>query len=419
MNNRDFSDTVKLAAIKENLKNNHGEVRCKICNTKIFSIDECHFDHIIPYAKGGKSKLSNCQILCINCNLKKNDKELNDFVLEEKAKNFLESKPLNAIEGEHIEKESVAIQAKMTKELFDELINDFINKKGDIHKVDFGRAYNKLPSIHYVNQYYGGLNNLKKAFGIENLSYNWNRDVIKKALVDYIAQKGGISQKDLTKANKLPSLPCILKFYPEYTNFTEIKQGLCNIKVHERWTVENAILAGKVFAEKNGKITQKDLRAINNLPTSKVIDRLFGSMAEYQRMVGTKVSQKNELISKEEISIAVEDYFKGEKRIIDSRRSFLKTFPYSISTILKRYETFSDFCKEQNIQVLKFRKAKYTKREVDDAISKWVKDGNKIPAAKDLCQLGLPSQSVILKYYENWKEPFYLYEKIFEEAKRN
>ncbi len=179
IDNRDFSDGIKLEAIKLNLKSNNGEIHCEICNSKLLSIDECHFDHIYPYAKGGKSTLSNCQILCVNCNLKKNDKELKDFVLEEKAKNFLNGKPLDNDKND-IDEKMISDSDEMTKELFDKLIDDFIERKGDIHKVDFGREYNHLPSIHYVRQYYGDFNNLKKAFGIEDISLNWNRENIKK-----------------------------------------------------------------------------------------------------------------------------------------------------------------------------------------------------------------------------------------------
>ena len=74
MGNRDFSDTAKLETIKNNLEKNNGEIRCEICGKKLTSISEGHFDHIFPYAKGGKSSVENCQILCIDCNLKKNDK---------------------------------------------------------------------------------------------------------------------------------------------------------------------------------------------------------------------------------------------------------------------------------------------------------------------------------------------------------
>lgn len=57
MANRDFSDSVKLSTITENLRKNNGEIRCAICGVKLSSINECHFDHIFPFAKGGKSTL--------------------------------------------------------------------------------------------------------------------------------------------------------------------------------------------------------------------------------------------------------------------------------------------------------------------------------------------------------------------------
>ena len=74
MSNRDFSDTVKLEIIKANLEKNNGTICCEICGSKLVSIKECHFDHIQPFAKGGKSTLDNCQLLCVNCNLKKTTK---------------------------------------------------------------------------------------------------------------------------------------------------------------------------------------------------------------------------------------------------------------------------------------------------------------------------------------------------------
>lgn len=352
MGNRDFSDTVKLATIKANLKANNGEIHCGVCNIKLSSIEECHFDHIIPYAKGGKSNISNCQILCVDCNLKKNDKALKDFVLEESAKRFWEGKSLDAFEGDTPQKEDVSTPSEMTKDLFDKLINDFIQKKGNIHKVDFGREYNKLPSIHYVKLYYGSLVEMKKSFGIEDFSYSWNRESIKKALAEYIAKTGTISQKDLIKSNKLPSLPCILNFYPECNSFSDIKRQLCNIDVAEVWTIENAIAAGKAFVEKQGRITQKDLHSTNHLPSNNVINSLFGSLANYQESVGTEISHRNEFISKNEIDKAVEIFFDGKERTIKSRKDFFEVFPFSPSTIEKRYGSFSAFCEEYNIQVL-------------------------------------------------------------------
>ena len=422
MSDRDFSDSVKLEVVKTNLEKHGGRICCEICGQSLFPDREYHFDHIHPFSKGGKSTIENCQLLCVEFNLKKNDKELKDFILEEKARAFLNGENILDFEQptvDDVPNTSNKLDSVMTKELFDEIVGSFIQRKGNISKVDFGREYNKLPSIHYVNQYYGGLNNLKIAFGIEDLSYNWNRDNIKEALVAFVAQHGDIYQKDLTKANKLPSIPCILNYYPEYRNFTDVKKGLCNLTIPISWTRERAIEYGKIFADKNGKITQKDLGLQNQLPTSNVIYRLFGSLASYQAAVGTVVSEVNEYISKEEISKAVDKYFKGQDRIIESQKVFYETFEISQSTVSKRYGTFSAFCQEHGIKVLVSKKAKYTKREVDDIISKWVKEGNEIPPSKEFAKFGLPSRDVILRYYEDWKEPFYIYKKLFEEYNRH
>lgn len=418
MGNRDFSDSAKLEVITRNLAKNSGQIQCEICGKKLSSIADCHFDHIEPYAKGGKSTAENCQILCVSCNLSKTDKEMKTFLLEEKARRFFAGESIDANTPDTTERESKVTSDGMTKELFDKQIADFIKKKGNIHKVDFGRTYNNLPSIHYVRQFYGDLNKMKKAFGIEDLSYSWNRDTIKTALVNYTLQHGTIAQKDLTKGNKLPSIPCVLAHYPEYKNFTDIKRGLCNLDVPDQWTIENVTASAREFVKKHGRVTQKDLRAENNLPTTKVIDRLFGSFSNFQEAIGSEISIKHEFASKESIGRAVDAYFDGKERVVESSKEFFASFCYSPSTIHKRYGSFAVFFAEHNVQVINSKKAKYTKREVDDAISNWVKAGNDIPAAKDLYRLGLPSRDVILKYYEDWKEPFILYEKLYEELNR-
>ncbi len=48
--------------------------KCPICG-KIFEFDKMHADHIIPWSKGGKTMLDNCQMLCRDCNLKKGAQE--------------------------------------------------------------------------------------------------------------------------------------------------------------------------------------------------------------------------------------------------------------------------------------------------------------------------------------------------------
>ena len=414
MNNRDFSDSVKLNVIKANLEKNRGEICCAICGTKLLSIKECHFDHITPFAKGGKSVAENCQILCVNCNLKKNDKEMQDFILEEKARLFLlgeepaSSAPLPAQE------DALLPAGHMTKALFDEQVRSFIDRKGDIHKVDFSRAYNNLPSIHYVRKYYGDLNTMKAAFGVTDLSSTWNRETIRAALENYVAEHGDILQKDMVKKNRLPSLPCVLTYYPEYENFTDVKRGLCGLDVPEKWTVENALQAGKDYVAANGKLTQSKLGKYNHLPSANVVNNLFGSLAAYQQAVGAEVTAKNEWIAEEDIEKAVDARFEGKERVVETMNRFFASFPYSPSTIQKRYGTFAAFCEEYGIIVLNARKARYTKQEVDEAIAKWVKAGHGIPIAKDLTKNGLPSMSVILKYYEDWKAPFILYRRLYD-----
>ena len=164
---------------------------------------------------------------------------------------------------------------------------------------------------------------------------------------------------------------------------------------------------------------EKDLCTANKLPSSYIVHKLFGTLAEYKAAVGVASRVRNDFISKNEIANAVERYFAGRERVIESKKAFCETFEISPTTISKRYGVFSAFCEEQGIKVLVSRKGKYSKREVDDFISKWVKMGNEIPNSHDLSKLGLPSRDVILKYYENWREPFYIYKKLYEELNRH
>lgn len=425
-NNRMFSDSIKLEVIKNNLKKNNGSICCEICHDRLNSIDECHFDHIYPYSKGGKSSFENCQILCSKCNLSKNDKELKDFVLEEKAKSFLAGtkmeSPTTEVEEEKKgpDNEALSKPSKLSKAEFDEIIRDFIEKKGDIHKVDFTRAYNKLPSVWYVREYYGDLNTLKKAFGIEDLSLNWTREKIKEVLLDYVAVHGDVCEKDLKKKNGLPSYPCILKHFSEYSSFSAVKQEVLGIKnVYKVWNKEDILSAGKLFVERNGKLTEKDLKAINGLPTPRVIYEHFGTLNNYQKAIGAPVFDTNAYISKEAIESAVDSYFDGKERVVESRKVFFESFPYSAETIYKRYGSFDKFCSATGIKFLNEKKAAYSKKDIDDAVHSWIFNGNDIPRSKDLTVNGLPSMSSIMKYYENWREPFIIYKKIYDEANRN
>ena len=188
MNDRAFSDSVQYAVVKANLEKNDGLIKCEMCGKQLHSISDCHFDHIIPYAKGGKSIKENCQILCINCNLSKSDKQLKEFALEEKAKAFLRGESITETKPV-VETPIIQKTGKMTKEIFDAEIQRFIDEHGDIHQIDFSREKNHLPGISYMVKYYGTLNNMKTAFGIADISSNWNRETIKKALQDFVNKK--------------------------------------------------------------------------------------------------------------------------------------------------------------------------------------------------------------------------------------
>lgn len=415
---RDFSDAIKYSIVRDNLERNNGRICCEICGKELKSINEGHFDHIEAYARGGKSTKENCQILCSNCNLKKNDKELNDFLLDEKARKFLEGVSIDEddTKEEIIEdtlQETSNNSNEMTKERFDSIVAMFIDNKGNITKTDFSREYNNLPSFYYVNKYYGDLNNLKKEFNIKEKPI-WNRDTIKEALKKYIEINGDIFEKDLKAKNDLPSYPCIIKYFPEYSGLNDLKSKLFDLKVRIQWTKEDAILAGKTFIQKHKKLTLKDLNSKNNLPDAKVIYRNFGTLQNYQKVIGSEVSYRNELITMGNIDEAVETNL-GNNREFESTKDLFNIFPISQSVIYKNFGSIESFCEKYNIKILNKKKAKFSKQEIDDIILQYLKDGKQIPtSAKELVSHGLPSRDAIMRYYRDWHEPFVLYSKLIE-----
>lgn len=52
---------------------NHSPKICCICGRKL-KFNECHFDHIVAHANGGKTSRENTQILCEHCNKTKSAK---------------------------------------------------------------------------------------------------------------------------------------------------------------------------------------------------------------------------------------------------------------------------------------------------------------------------------------------------------
>lgn len=411
MNDRLFSDSIQYQAVLSNLEKNNGQVKCAICKKVLSSKSECHFDHILSYAKGGKSTLDNCQILCINCNLSKSDKEMQDFILEEKAKQFMSAGTINTDLDSSFQKESID-NSKMTKEKFDEIVGEFIEKHKNIKKIDFTRDKNGLPSVTYITKYYGSMNELKLAFGLKT-NIIWNRENIWHRLLEYSKTNPNFKQSDLIKENELPSLPCILSYYPEYKNFSDIKIALGLRLNYEFWSKEKIVIACHRYLKTHSKITLKDLRKENGLPTAKVIYNFYGNMQNFQQEIGSKVSKTHKPISKDEIMIAAKEVISQNGSIFETRAAFLKVFPYSQSVILRRYGSFDSFLKATNITLLSTKKAKYTKREVDESILSYLKKGNSIPSsAKQLSVLNLPSSSTILRFYDDWKEPFVIFLKM-------
>jgi len=424
MESRLFSDTIQYQAVLKNLEANEGQLKCDNCKKVIKKKVECHFDHIFPFSKGGKSEISNCQILCASCNLKKNDKLMHDFVLEEKANNFLFG------DGELVSKEDDdtsnevvedSIIGTLTMQDLGSIVLEFIEKNGDIKKIDFSRERNNLPSFGLVKKYYGGLKQMKSELGIDSGVREWDRNLIEHSLKDYIATHGDILQKELISKNKLPSLPSILKYFPEFKSFTDIKVYLGLKPTRNEWTYDLALEAGRKFVEINeGKVSETDLNKESDLPHSRVIYRLFGSMADYQEAIGATIGVRNKFIEPEMIDNAVEEYFSDNIRIVKSSKEFFDGFHYSKSVISRRFGTFEDFFNYYDITVQNSKKGKFTKSEVDDLIMKYVKSGAKIPSSpKQLTSVGLPSSYVIMRFYDNWKIPFIYFTKLVEKLGEN
>lgn len=416
MNDRLFSEGVQYQAVLSNLEKNNGQLKCAFCGKSLTSKSECHFDHILAYAKGGKSTLDNCQILCMDCNLSKSDKEMHDFLLEEKAKRFMSGENIDNSVSPASQPSSI-VNEKMTKENFDSIVGEFIREKGNIKKVDFTRDKNGLPSVAYVTKYYGSMNGLKLAFGIK-LDVVWNRDNIWERLVEYSKINPEFKQKDLVKANNLPSLPCILSYYPEYKNFSDVKMALGLELNYELWSKEKVVVACKKYLKTHNKITLRDLCKENGLPTAKVIYNFFGTMQNFQEEIGSEVSKIQEFISREEILSATEELVRKVGATFESRNAFLKEFPYSLSVIMNRFGSFDYFVEQANIKLLNTKKAKYSKQEVDESVLTYLKEGNSIPtSAKQLSSLNLPSSSTILRFYDDWKEPFVVFLKMINMTK--
>lgn len=66
LNIRTFTEKDKVVVFNKQLFKGTGKAICPKCNdsTKLFDLTEMEADHIIPWSKGGKTNLDNCQMLC-------------------------------------------------------------------------------------------------------------------------------------------------------------------------------------------------------------------------------------------------------------------------------------------------------------------------------------------------------------------
>ena len=409
MSNREFSSSVQFDATLENLRTNNGILKCAICKNRLVDREEFHFDHIKPWSIGGLSSLENCQILCAKCNEKKLNKQNQDFINQQRAKDIVLNHQNNNLSSSY-----QLTQTQLNKESFDEIILDFIQRKGSITKADFGREYNGLPSITYVYKFYGNLSTMKKELKIPQQD-PWDKNNILIALTEYLSQNGDISQKDLTSKNGLPSIPCVLKHYPEYRTWSEIKKHLLKQEGYKYWTKNEAIDAGKLFLKGHKCLRECDLHSGNNLPSYTTINSLFGNIENYQLAIGLEITRKNKPISITDVHKAVATFFsKQEKYEIENYNSFFREFKYSQSAIKRIYGSMENFCLQEHIVVINQKKSRYSRSEVEKLIKEYVQNNHDIPKRNELVRCGLPSADVITKYYEDYRQPFEMFRRYKE-----
>ena len=180
---------------------------CQICSKSILDKD-IHFDHIIPWSKGGSSDENNVRILCKKCNLERG----NDFESELLVTNFKELASgliditqemlydillsiiiINKMKEENksdLTIESILSRLNLTKEQketaeivyklafeLDEVVLHFLKQnftKTDIEKIRYRFGYNKRNQAHTIietaNKFHVSINNIKKT---ENKIFNF------------------------------------------------------------------------------------------------------------------------------------------------------------------------------------------------------------------------------------------------------
>lgn len=82
-----YTETKELREIERNIKKvtmlkvfRRDNQVCQICNKNI-PIEDIHYDHIIPWSKGGRSDEKNIRLLCSECNLKRGNSYESDYLI--------------------------------------------------------------------------------------------------------------------------------------------------------------------------------------------------------------------------------------------------------------------------------------------------------------------------------------------------
>lgn len=436
---RNFSDTAKKNAILRNLQSNAGEFRCENCNLLLDpSKEQFHFDHIEPYARGGRSILSNCQVLCEKCNLAKNARELEAFQFEQKAMHLLElaskgpsdnfkkapkkvysmkTKPKN-FQANVVREEQVLSREEIARGAVEQILA-FVGEHGSIKKSDLNRRGNRLPTITYVKKKWGGIIPMKEALGIQSGLQKWSRVGVEQTLRKWVKKHGDLRQIDLTQKNRLPSLPCILKHLPELRSFNEIKDFIGLERVNIEWNKDKALIAGRHFVKNNGPcLGQRHLNRSNGLPTAKTVNRLFGSLENFQKKIGVSFYDRNKRKTIDDVEAGIKALFLKKKRVVKNKTDFYNKFRFSPGVISRLYGSTDLFFQKYSIIELEPKRASFLKTNIDELIIVFVKKyGRDIPKPKELKKYGLPSKDSIEKFYQTYRQPFIYFYQLYSKSK--
>lgn len=397
---REFSDSTKLKATMRNLRK-YGQLTCESCQKNV-KPEEMHYDHIVAWINGGRSILDNCQILCNECNEKKSDRPLEDFKIEQDAKDIVATSKSLSIKCEPVLNNKA--KGIMPKEMAIKMIKDFYKVHKNINHKDFllHNVSSSLPSIHWIRVYWGSVTKMKEQLNLNPRQY-WTREKSLNALKKWIDEHRTINSGDLGSKNNLPSQTVVRKYFGSLSN---LKREL-NLEKKPSWqNIEDIEAAVEAYVKKKGirEITTKELVFKNGLPSWPVIHREYGSMAEFEKRNNLIVKQTS--ITKIDIEDRLRKKFGDNKRVLNNKRELFSTIKTTEDTIIRMYGDFDNFLREARIE-LDRRKYKWTKKEIEETTLKFIQEnGIKIPKKSELTRLGLPSAPTYSRYWPNYKIAF-------------